>query len=73
LGDSLKFAIVATFKAVIQKGKRDLKYDGTSNVKIRVAHFRKTIFIATNLFVLLNGFDSRCYFRGRRERQRNFL
>jgi hypothetical protein len=34
---------MATFKAVILKGKKDVKSDGTTNIKISVTHNRKKI------------------------------
>ena len=42
---------MATYKAVILKGKIHTKNDGTSNIKIRVTHNRKVDYISTDLFI----------------------
>jgi len=42
---------VATFKAVILKGKIHVKEDGTTNLKIRITHNRKADYISTDLYV----------------------
>ncbi|HCY77420.1 MAG TPA: hypothetical protein DHV28_16000, partial [Ignavibacteriales bacterium] len=42
---------MATFRAVVLKGKNHLKSDSTSNVKIRVTHNRKADYISTDLYV----------------------
>ena len=40
---------MSTFKAVVLKGKNDLKNDGTSNIKIRITHNRKINYIPSYL------------------------
>ncbi|MBT3384196.1 MAG: hypothetical protein HN778_13610 [Prolixibacteraceae bacterium] len=42
---------MATFKAIILKGTKDLKADGTTNIKIRITHNRKINYISTDLYV----------------------
>ena len=42
---------MATFKAVILTGKKDIKDDGTTNIKIRITHFRKINYISTELYI----------------------
>jgi integrase len=42
---------MATFKAVILKGKKDIKSDGTTNIKIRITHLRKINYIPTDLYI----------------------
>ena len=49
---------MATFKAVILKGKNDVKSDGTTNIKIRVTHNRKNFYLKTNVFVLPHFFNN---------------
>lgn len=43
---------MATFKAVILKGKIHVKEDGTTNLKIRLIHNRKADYISTDLYVI---------------------
>src|SRR5660397_197229 len=50
---------MATFKAVILKGKNDIKGDGTSNIKIRITHKRKTKHLSTDLFISPSHFDNK--------------
>lgn len=42
---------MATFRSVILKGKRDIKRDGTTNIKIRILHKNKPAYISTELFI----------------------
>ena len=42
---------MATFKAVILTGKKDIKEDGTTNIKIRITHLRKINYISTELYI----------------------
>jgi len=42
---------MATFKAVILTGKKDIKEDGTTNIKIRITHLRKTNYISTEIYI----------------------
>lgn len=42
---------MATFKSIILIGKRDIKRDGKTNVKIRILHKNKPAYISTELFV----------------------
>ncbi|WP_167606495.1 phage integrase SAM-like domain-containing protein [Maribellus sediminis] len=48
---------MSTFKATLLKGGNQGKKDGTFNIKIRVTHNRKSIYVATDLYVLWNDFD----------------
>ena len=50
---------MATFKAVILKGKNDIKGDGTSNIKIRITHQRKTKHLSTDLFISPSHFNNK--------------
>ena len=45
------------FKAVILKGKNDIKKDGTTNIKIRIGHKSIASFISTDFFVLPANFN----------------
>ena len=49
---------MATFKAVILKGKNDVKRNGTTNIKIRVTHNGKNFYLKTNVFVLPHFFNN---------------
>ena len=49
---------MTTFKATILKGKKDVKSDGTTNIKIRVKHKRKSFYFNTNIFVLPKRFNN---------------
>ena len=42
---------MATFKAVILKGKVHVKQDKTTNIKIRITHNKKSDYISTDLYV----------------------
>lgn len=42
---------MATFRAVILRGQRHTKADGTTNVKIRITHRRQNQYISTDLYV----------------------
>ncbi len=48
-----------TFKAVVLKGKNDLKNDGTSNIKIRITHNRKINYIPSDLYILPKDMDNK--------------
>lgn len=50
---------MSSFKAVIFSGENQRKSDGTINVKIRLTHNRKADYIATDLYVLPDSFDSK--------------
>ena len=50
---------MATFKAVILQSKLDTKADGTTNIKIRITHNRKTNYIATDLFINPSQIDNK--------------
>ena len=43
---------MATFKAVILKGDIHVKSDGTTNLKIRITHNKKSEYISTDIFVV---------------------
>lgn len=43
---------MATFKAVILKGEGHVKADGTTNLKIRITHNKKSEYISTDIFVV---------------------
>ncbi len=45
------YVIMATFRAVILKGKIHVKDDLTTNIKIRVTHNRKTEYCGTDLYI----------------------
>ena len=49
--NSLRILKMATFKAVVLKGKNDLKNDGTTNIKIRITHKSKVEYISTDYFI----------------------
>ena len=42
---------MATYKALILQSKYDTKKDGTTNIKIRITHKRKTNYISTDLYI----------------------
>ncbi|NCA79962.1 MAG: hypothetical protein EOM76_07245 [Sphingobacteriia bacterium] len=42
---------MATFRAIVLKGKIHLKKDNTSNIKIRITHNQKSEYIPTDLFI----------------------
>ena len=48
---------MATFKALILRSKFDTKKDGTTNVKIRITHKRKTNYLATDIFIFPEQMD----------------
>ncbi len=50
---------MATFKAIILRGRNDLKHDGTTNIKIRVTHLRKANYINTDLFIIPSHFNNK--------------
>ena len=50
---------MATFKAIVLKGKRDQKSDGTSNIKIRITHNRQIATIPTDLYIRTNDMDNK--------------
>lgn len=50
---------MSSFKAVVFAGENQRKSDGSINVKIRLTHNRKADYIATDLFVLPDSFDSK--------------
>ena len=50
---------MSSFKAIIFTGENQRKSDGTINIKIRLTHNRKADYIATDLFVLPDSFDSK--------------
>ena len=50
---------MATFKAVILKSSKDIKADGTTNIKIRITHRRKINYIATDIFIYYTQMDNK--------------
>ena len=48
---------MATFRAIILRGKFDTKNDGKTNIKIRITHNRKTNYIPTKIFIFPHEMD----------------
>ncbi|NQU33804.1 MAG: phage integrase SAM-like domain-containing protein [Bacteroidetes bacterium] len=42
---------MATFRALVLKGKNDTKADGSTNIKIRITHRQKVNYISTDLYI----------------------
>jgi integrase len=48
---------MSTFKAVLLKGPNQVKADGSGNIKIRITHNRKSDYIPTDLYILIDQID----------------
>ena len=48
---------MATLKFIIKAGQ--VKFDGTTNIKLRIIHHRKTIYLPTSFYVKPSEFDSK--------------